>query len=298
MRRKSFAVGSIVVLAGLLAVAALAQNGMQHQSTAQRTISHINQTDIVNLQGVVTSVNMAPGQGMPSMKLNVGGTEMTIIIGPYRLLADSKFEITPNKEYAVKAFPDPRVANAYVATEILDVAANTSITLRDAAGMPHAGAGGMGMMNGRRGMGAMSGGDPTQIPHAMRGMGGMRGMHAMGDCPNCGNLDLKALTPLTGTVQSVSIEAGQGFPNFTLLAGDGKTYTIMAGPYWLLQQNGFTIAANDRLNVTAYPSLNQPGVFAAATIENPATGRIVKLRGEDGMPLVTGGRGPMHAIRK
>ena len=72
----------------------------------------------------------------------------------------------------------------------------------------------------------------------------------------------------------------------------------MAGPYWLLQQDGFTIANGDSLVVTAYPSLQQAGVYAAAEIQNLTTKKTVKLRGEDGMPLVMGGRGPMHAIRK
>ena len=213
---------------------------------------------------------------------------VTVLVGPYRVLAESKFEIKPAQVLQVKAFPDPRVANAYVATEIRDDKGAVAV-LRSDAGMPLNRGGAWGM----RGAGAMGRG-------MMRGAGPMRGMHGgpgMGDCEICTNLDIKARKTLAGIVQSVEMETGRGMPSFTLSV-DGKPVVIIASPFWALQQADFKISAGDSLSVVAYPSLQQEGTFVAAEIINASTQKSLKLRDENGIPTGMRGRGPMQGGRR
>ena len=289
MRNKSFIVGSVVMVLVFLAGAGTAQSQMLHRGMGQQGAQAAIQENIVTLTGTVTAVNLAPGQGMPSITLqeNLLGA-VTLLIGPYRVLAESKFEIKPTQVLQIKAFPDPRMANAYVATEIRDDK-GAVVVLRNAAGMPFNRGGAQGM----RGAGAMGRG-------MMRGAGSMRGMHGgpgMGDCEICTNLDLKARKTLAGTVQSVEMGPGQGMPSFTLSV-DGKAIVIIAGPFWALQQADFKISAGDSLSVVAYPSLRQEGSYVAAEILNASTQKSIKLRDENGIPLGMRGRGPMQGSRR
>jgi len=57
-----------------------------------------------------------------------------------------------------------------------------------------------------------------------------------------------------------------GIPNFTLQAGS-NTFTVMAGPFWAIQQADFNLSQGDRLLVEAYPSLQHPNTWVAATIQ-------------------------------
>lgn len=212
MCRKTFVVGSIVILTVVLALAGMAQSRIQHRGAGQSATHPAVNADVVTLVGTVTGVSLAPGQGMPSITLLSNAGEVTIMIGPYRLLMDQKFEIKQNQVLEVKAFQDPRMTSAYVATEIKDTATGVTVVLRDLAGMPHPGRGMMGMAPG----GAM-----------MHGMGGAG--RGTGACADCANLDLKAKTTFQGTVQDVTIAAGQGFPNFTLQVGN-NALTIVTGP--------------------------------------------------------------------
>ncbi|MBZ5496166.1 MAG: hypothetical protein LAP85_07155 [Acidobacteriia bacterium] len=284
MRSKTFAVGSIVVIAGLLAIAGLAQNRIPHQG-ATAPMAHAAAQNVVTLAGTVTSVNMAPGRGMPSVVLHTPAGDFTVLLGPYRLLTNNKFEIKPGDTAQVKAFQDPQTANAYVATEI--TVNGSTLVLRDAGGMPHAG-GRMGMQQGGRMMGMQHNADGT-----MQGMRGMHAMHGAGTCAySAANLDLSALTVLEGAVLSVNLGAGQGMPTFVLTSG-GKNLTIAACPYHALVKAGFQISAGDVMSVKAYPITNAAGSYVAAELNNLTTSKSLKLRDESGMPLGMQGDCPM-----
>lgn len=256
---------------------------------------HATDVDIITLSGVVSAVNLEPGQGMPSITLGSGSIAVTILIGPHRLLLDNKFEIKLDQFLEVKAFKDPRTGNAFVATEIKDTKSGTTLVLRNASGIPHITGGPGGMRHGGPGLGVQGSG----------AMGRGRGMvHDPGDtrgargCADCSNLDLSKKTTLVGTVQIVEMAAGQGYPNFTLLLADKSTVTVVTGPFWALQQANFTIAKGDSLSVVAYPSLQHEGAYVAAEIKNEKTGQNVVLRGENGAPLMPSGRGAMRMIHR
>lgn len=285
MKSKIFQVGTVLVIIGLLTLAGLAQNRMQHQGAVQPAVYAAAQ-DLVTLTGTVSGVSMAPGQGLPSIVLQTSAGSFTILVGPYRVLADNKFEIRQGQSLDIKAFLDPRLANTYVAMEIKDTATGAVVVLRDAAGMPHAG----GMGTGRQ-AGAGRG-----LMHAAGGaMGGaMHGNQNAGICPhNPANVDLKARTVLKGTAASVNMAPGQDYPTFTLNT-TGGTVTITACPYHALLQAGFTISTGDLMSVSAYPFTDASGTYLAAELNNLTTHRSIKLRDDNGLPLNTqgNGRGP------
>ncbi len=282
MRRRILSGIFMVLLTGIVASSGMAQSRMQQRGVNQSTAA-AGAVNTVTLAGTVTAVNMAPGQGMPTISLQSNTGTVTIMVGPYRLLADAQFNIQTGQTLEVKAFPDPRTPNAYVAIELKDTSTGATVTLRSADGMPQSGRGGMGMMRG----GGM-----------MRGMGGGEGMRtAMAACADCANLDLKAKTTLTGTVLAVDMAAGQGNPNFTLQVG-GNSLTVMAGPFWAIQQADFKISQGDQLSVEAYPSLQHQNSWVAAAIQNLSTQKSIQLRDEYGRPLAARGRGPMNGIRR
>ena len=289
MRSRKLIGGLVVMGMALLAVAGTAQGQMLHRGMGPQGAQAPVPENIVTLTGTVTAANLAPGQGMPSVTLQENALgAVTVLLGPYRVLAESKFEIKVGQVLQIKAFADSRTAGAYVGTEIRDETGAVAV-LRSASGMPLQGGGARGM----RGAGAMGRG-------MMRGAGPMRGMGGgpgMGDCAICTKLDLKAGRTLAGTVQSVDMGPGQGMPNFTL-AVDGKATVIIASPYWALQQADFKISVGDSLSVVAYPSLQQEGYYVAAEIVNASTQQSIKLRDENGLPLGSRGRGPMQGVRR
>ena len=279
MRNRIIIIGAVVMLIGLLAWPAPAQRGTMSRNSAQIAAHAAANAEIVVLTGTVTAVNLAAGQGMPSIILHTASGDFTVMVGPYRLLAESKLEIKVGQSLEVKAFPDPRVNGVYAAVELKDSATGAVAALRNEAGIPAMGGRGMGMNGGM-----------------MRGRGPGQGMFGRGACADCADLNLEGKTTLIGVVQSVDIAAGKGSPSFTLSFG-ATVCTIITGPYWLLQQADFTIAANDRLSVVAYPSLQHEGTYVAAEIQNLDTQKLIKLRGDNGMPLgMRGGR--MRGIRR
>ena len=289
MRCKIFGIGLTVIMVAAMGWAGIAQNQMQNRGAGQAAMQQFDNAQIVTLTGTVTAISLAAGQGMPSITFQSNVGTVTVMVGPYRALLNSKFEIKQGQLLEIKAFPDPRVANAYVAAELRDASGNVVI-LRNAAGIPNAGAGAMGMGRGGA-MGVMRGAGP------MRGRGAMNGRQGMAGCEDCANLDLKAKQTLTGTVQEVNMSAGQGMPYFTLLVG-GNTVTVIASPFQALQQAGFKVSAGDSLSVVAFPSLAHQGAYVAAEILNLSTGQSVKLRGDDGIPLGVGANGPMKGIKR
>ncbi len=126
---------------------------------------------------------------------------------------------------------------------------------------------GRGMMRGGAG-GFMSGGTGMQ-----------------GDCPySSSKLDLTAKTVLDGSVVGVNMGLGQGTPSFTLNVG-GQNVTIIASPFHLLLEAGFTISVTDTMSVTAYPVTGAAGTYAAALLNNLKTGKSIQLRDDSGSVL-------------
>jgi hypothetical protein len=95
---------------------------------------------------------------------------------------------------------------------------------------------------------------------------------------------------LEGTVESVNMGRGQGFPNAVLLLKTGSMVTVVISPWRAYSAAEPPIAVNDELSVLAFPSKLHENTFVAAEVKNLTNGKLLQLRGDDGLPLA-GGRG-------
>jgi hypothetical protein len=194
-----------------------------------------------------------------SLKLDNGGSA-AVILGPHWILQEKEFSVREGETVTVKAFPSAQAAGTYVALEVTQGSKTT--LLRD----------GSGMAPGRRG-----------------GAG-----FGAGACVAAGQpqLDLAAKTSLEGTVESVNMGRGQGFPNVVLLLKTGGRATVVISPYRAYSAAEPPIALNDELSVLAWPSKVHENTFVAGEVKNLTNGKLLQLRGDDGLPLAaTGGRG-------
>jgi hypothetical protein len=294
MRSRMF-LGLVMLMLAGIAVNGWSQGRGQGWGGAQATGNAASQ-DIVSLAGTVTFVNMAPGQGMPSVTINTGSGEAVVRLGPYRTILNSKLDIQTGQAIAVKAFRDPRLSNTWVATEI--TVNGTTVSLRDSVGMPQpgnaAGQRNRGMMGMRQGAGPGMGQGSMMMRGAANGvMSGRCGMQGACLC-DPSKLDLTAKAVLNGNVVAVNMAPGQGIPAFTLNAG-GQNVTIIATPYHLLLEAGFSISVNDSMSVAAYPVAGVNGTYAAASLDNLTTGKSIKLRDDSGAALCLQGDCPMKA---
>ena len=118
-----------------------------------------------------------------------------------------------------------------------------------------------------------------------------QGRFGAGNHACAAQLDLANKVTLDGTVKSVSMGPGQGFPSFVLTQADGKDATVVASPFRALVGANFKISIGDRVSVGAFPSLQYKDAFVAAEISNMSNGGSIVLRGATGVPAVTpGGR--------
>jgi hypothetical protein len=104
----------------------------------------------------------------------------------------------------------------------------------------------------------------------------------------CANVDLTKTVALTGTVVSVHMGRGMGFPSFTLQAGN-KEVTVVASPYRILMAANYTIEVGNQMSVVAYPSTNDTGAYLAVDLTNSTTGAAITLRDAGGVPAGAGG---------
>jgi hypothetical protein len=235
-----------------------AQGRMQNRGGIQPTADAGN---LVTLTGQVTGVSMAAGQGFPSFKLLTGGKEVTVMAGPYWLLAAKEFEVKIDSQLTVTAFPSLRQENTYVAVEIKDEATGAVVNLRDQVG-------------GRFGR---------------RGGLGMRGECIYGTAGPL-SFDPSRATDLQGTVTSVNMAPGEGYPNFTLKTALGEV-TIVTSPFRVVQVAGYRISVGDGMLVTAFPCLQKENTYVATRLQDLTTGETLKLRDDDGTAIrMRGGR--------
>jgi hypothetical protein len=101
------------------------------------------------LAGIVQSVAMGPGLGMPSFTLSVDGKAVVIIAGPFWALQQADFKITAGDSLSIVAYPSLQQEGAYVAAEIINASTQKSLKLRDENGIP-LGMHGRGPMQGGR----------------------------------------------------------------------------------------------------------------------------------------------------
>ncbi|MEW6758810.1 MAG: hypothetical protein AB1347_11365 [Acidobacteriota bacterium] len=104
---------------------------------------------------------------------------------------------------------------------------------------------------------------------------------------------LSTLRTVTGTVTSVSMEAGIQYPGFALDSNEGAL-TVHLGPYWYLVSENFAVAAGDSVTarVTSCPRTAVATDVTAFAVTVDTTGVSILLRDEaTGLPLWMNGQG-------
>jgi len=93
-------------------------------------LQNFDPSKVQELQGTVGAVNMAAGRRQPNFTLMTALGQTTILVGPYRLIAQEGFRIDPGDSMVVKAYPCLQVEGAYVAISLQNLSKGQSITLR------------------------------------------------------------------------------------------------------------------------------------------------------------------------
>ena len=110
-------------------------------------------------------------------------------------------------------------------------------------------------------------------------------------------VDMGAATTVAGSVVSFQAGAGMGMPALVVAVDGGEGQSFVLGPYRYLQAQGFTAKEGDRVEVTTVPCTACPNGSAVVSVHNVSTSATLTLRGEDGVPLWTGGRGAGRGMR-
>lgn len=104
-------------------------------------------------------------------------------------------------------------------------------------------------------------------------------------------------TPVTinGTVVSFTAGYGAGMP--TVVVRDGNIdKTFVLGPFWFLQNAGFTAAAGDQVTIQALACSNCANGYAVVSVTNLTSGKELILRDASGAQLFQNQQRPGSAF--
>ena len=86
---------------------------------------------LVEVEGSITQVRIAPGLGMPSIGVKSGETDVSILLGPLRYLMAQNFNPKVGDRVVAKAYKTP---NGLIAASV--TLGGKTLRLRDADGRP------------------------------------------------------------------------------------------------------------------------------------------------------------------
>ena len=245
--RKAFMLATALLAA--TAVWAQGPRGMRGVGMGpQRGASLLDMTKITLVEGTVSAVNLAYGAQYPAIEIS----KTRIKVAPVWFLLENDFEIKTGDRLRVTGAPS--TVDAYLhAIEILNLASNARITLRDSNGLPE--------WTSRGGM---------------FGAGGGLGPGAPGGC-----IDPASVTTLSGLAEQVTAGPGIQQPTLVLKPADGNLVSIKIGPERILLQNDFELNAGQAVMAkVAVASCTGEQI----ALELSSGGVTVVLRNADGTP--------------
>jgi len=124
---------STLVLAGTLAAQ---QGSSSGKGKTDGTGPLVDPTKVTDVTGDVVSYAAAPGQGMPTLVLNVGGQEQSYVLGSYRYLAAQKFAPAAGDRLHLTLWACTSCPQGNVVAEIQNVRSGDVLKLRAADGSP------------------------------------------------------------------------------------------------------------------------------------------------------------------
>ena len=256
MKRNMAVMGAILVMTAGLVLAAGPGGGGKVDLSTVRTVS-----------GTVSSVTMGPGLQHPSFVLaEAGGESLTVELGPYWFLVANSFSLAVGDSVtATVANCASRTDSDVVAFSVQDLTTGASITLRDENGKP--------LWKGKRGGQAQG---QAQGQTKKGGRGGA-GCYASG-----GNVNPSTIQEVSGQVTALSLGLGTHRNTVTLTAQGGGQYVVALGPFWYMHQQGFTLQQGQAVSIRMAQCAQG---WVALSVENTATGKVLQLRNDQGVPL-------------
>jgi len=219
--------------------------------------------------GTVVSFTATAGAGSPVLVVDDTSLgEVEIGLGPVWYLQDQGFTAASGDQVEALVYPCATCTVPQVAAWVNNITAGLSLTLRDEAGYP--------VWTGGRGTGGRGqGGGGSSVGNVVAGWAA---------------IDMEQAATVTGTVVSITAEAGVGYPTLVLASGDGEL-TLLVSPYRLVASSGLLIEPGMELTVSFAPAETTDGtVYLAISITDPVTGIVIQLRDpETGFPLTQGG---------
>jgi hypothetical protein len=251
MKRLTWIIATVVVAAVINAQ----QRGPQRPGTPpagpQSTVS-----------GTVVQFTAGAGIGMPTLVIRTNGTDVSLILGPYRILLDAGFSASPGDLVEATVINCSECAHGLAVIAVKNITNGTSAILRDSDGTPR-----------------WNGGP----------RGGGRGQHgpAFGSRnQNCIPPDMTRIETFPGTVVSFAGGPGVGRPTLVLATAGGER-SVLVSPYHAIIEAGFEFVAGATLTVTAVP--DSQGQWVVIELKDTATGTTLQLRDSaTGLPI--GGR--------
>ena len=259
--------GSLVVMAG------------QGSKGAGSGASKIDLGSVRTVTGAVTGVSIAKGMKHPSFLLSVSESEiLSVELGPYWFLVSNDFALAVGDQVSAKvANCAGRSSSDVVALSVTDLTTGAAITLRDDAGMP--------LWKGARRGGSGQGGQggSGQGGQGGSGQGGQGQGGRGGACyASASQIDLSTLTTVEGEAAAVSVGLGAHRNTVTLRAAGGAEYVVALGPFWYMNQQGFSLEQGETVRVRMAQCTEG---WAAFSVEIPASGATLTLRNDQGVPL-------------
>lgn len=258
---------TIAILTVFLASLAVAQQ--QRRGPATQPLLGTQQT----FAGTVVSFNATAGTMHPTLLVSDGSVQKAFALGPFWYLAESKFAAAAGDRVTVVSLSCTQCTTGDVVISVANQTNGTTVTLRDAAGLPL-------WQN------------ASNAPGHGRGMG--RGNGPMGGgYGNCNGVmpDMTRKATFEGTVASFTGGPGVGQPQLTLATASGNRVFVPA-PYRVVLDAGYTFATGAKLSVVAVPVINDgTEEWVLVSLKDLASGLELTFRDASGYPNGMRGHG-------
>lgn len=212
------------------------------------------------ISGTVVSFTAGAGLGTPTLVITSGGKEVSLVLGPYRLLQQSTFSAKAGDLVEAIVVACTECQHDFMVLSVRNITNGTSVALdRSPAGM-------------QRGSGRRGGNGPGN-----------------GNQP-CVGPDMTKQETFTGTIKSFAGGPGVGRPTLVVTTSAGDR-TVFAAPYRAFVDADYQFVAGAQVTITAAPA--PVGEWVVISLKDEASGVTFVLRdAQTGLPA--GGRGGRH----
>jgi hypothetical protein len=217
------------------------------------------------ISGTVVSFTAGIGLGTPTLVVTSGGKEVSLVLGPYRLLQQSNFSAKAGDLVEAIVVACSECEHEFFVVSVRNITNGTAVTL-DRTGA----AAGPGM---QRGAGRRGGNGPAN------------------GSQNCIGPDMTKQETFTGTIKSFTGGPGIGRPTLVVTTAAGDR-TVIAAPYRPFIGAGYAFTAGAQVTIVAAPA--PAGEWVVISLKDEATGVTFVLRdAQTGLPA-GGGRVGRH----